>query len=339
MKAKIKPGYEQERIILKDVVPLDTPFTLFISPSQLCNFKCNFCTHSLSKETKKDKGLVEINQSFEVFKKIAEQSKVFPQKYKRILLTGLGEPLVNKRIVDMVQMLTDYNITEKIEIFTNASLLTPKLSDELINAGLSQLRISIQGTDAHQYKKNCGVNIDFDNLVENIHYFYEKSRNKCSIYIKIIEEELIDDADKQKFFNIFETISDTIFVENLVRAQPAMGDYDNKIEQTRTFYGETAKHRDVCPYLFYSLQTDSEGNCFPCPPLSLPLSFSLGNINEQPLTEIWNGKKHKELMISHLKKDGSKNELCKRCTNYLCFTPDEDNLDLAAEAILKRIKK
>lgn len=338
MKAKLKPGYDSVRLPLKDVVPVSTPFTLFISPSQLCNFKCHFCAQSLSKEKKKEQGFVAINQDFEVFKKIAEQSKKFPDKYKRILLTGLGEPLLNPRIVDMVRLLSEYQVSEKLEIFTNGALLTPELSEGLIDAGLTRLRVSVQGTDASKYKEHCGADIDFDKFVENLRYFYEKSRGKCSIYIKIIEEELENDEDRQKFFDIFGSVCDDIFVENLVRAQPMMGDYDEKIELTRTFYGEISQRREVCPYVFYSLQTDSEGNCYPCPPLSLPLSFSLGNINQTPLIEIWNSKKHKDLMLSHLKMDGSKCDLCKKCTNYLCFTPEEDNLDNDTEEIIKRIE-
>lgn len=339
MKAQIKPGYDSVRQPLKDVVVVDTPFTLFISPSQLCNFKCNFCAQSLSAQKKKESGFVAINQDFEVFKRIAQQSKKFPSQYKRILLTGLGEPLVNPRIVDMVKLLKEYQVAEKLEIFTNASLLTEELSEGLIEAGLTRLRISVQGTDAEKYKKHCGVDIDFEKFVNGIKYFYEKSRGKCSIYIKIIEEELDNEQDRQKFFDIFGCICDDIFVENLVRAQPMMGDYDDEIAVARTFYGENAQKREVCPYIFYSLQTDSEGNCYPCPPLSLPLSFSLGNINKQDLTEIWNGEKHQDLMLSHLRADGSKCDLCKKCTNYLCFTPEEDNLDRDTKNIIKKVER
>lgn len=338
MKAQLKPGYDRERQCLKDIIPIDTPFTLFVSPSQLCNFKCHFCAQSLSAEKKKEEGFVAINQDFEVFKKIAEQSREFPNKYKRILLTGLGEPLMNPKIAEMVKMLNDYEVAEKLEIFTNAALLNEKLSDGLIDAGLTRLRISVQGTDGEKYKKHCGVNIDFDKFVDGIRYFYEKSRGKCSIYIKIIEEELYGEDDRQKFFDIFGDICDDIYIENLVRAQPMMGDYDDKVAMTRTFYGEKAEKRKVCPYIFYTLQTDSEGNCYPCPPLSLPLSFSVGNLNEQPLKEIWNGERMTRLRRSHLKGNGTKCSICEQCTCYLAFTPDQDNLDQDADEILKRFE-
>lgn len=339
MKANIKPGYDNKRHILKDVVLLDTPYTLFISPSQLCNFKCDYCAHSLPTEKKKAGGLVTKHMSNSLFEKILEQTKKFPNKFKRILLTGLGEPMMNPNIVNMVKELQIANVSENLEIFTNGSYLTKENTDGLINAGLTKLRISIQGTDEQQYKKNCGININFDKLVEDIAYFYKKSRDKCTLYIKIIDEELKDENDKKKFFSIFGSICDEIYVENLVRAQPMMGDYDNTITIGKTFYGEVAEKREVCPYIFYTLQIDSEGNCFPCPPLSLPKNFSIGNVEKEELIEIWNGKIHKELMLSHLRMDGSKCDLCKKCISYLCFTPKEDNLDNDAEQIIQKIEE
>lgn len=339
MKAKIKPGFDEKRQLLKDVIPLNTPYTLFIAPTQLCNFKCHYCAHSLPSQKKKEEGLILKHLKDDLFDKIVEDSKKFPNRFKRILLTGLGEPLMNPNIVNMVNKLAKANISDNIEIFTNASYLTNEISDGLIDAGLTKLRISIQGTDAEQYKKNCGITINFSKLISNINYFYTKSRSKCSIYIKIINEELKDNLDRDNFLKIFGDMCDEIFVETLVRAQPVMGDYNNKVNTTLTFYGEKAQIREVCPYIFYTLQIDAEGNCFPCPPLSLPKSFSLGNVNDTQLTKIWNGEVHKNLMTSHLQKNKDKFDICKKCSNYLCFTPEEDNLDNHTNTIIDKIGK
>lgn len=337
MKANYVPGYDKERVFLKDVIPISVPYTLFISPSQLCNFKCHYCAHSLPGKVKKDSGLIRVHMQDDCFEKIIDQSKALGGKYKRVLLTGLGEPLLNQDVASMVRRISSAQISDRIEIFTNASKLNKSVSDDLISSGLTKLRISIQGTSKEAYKKHAKINLDFNGLVDNIAYFFKTSRNRCSVYIKVINEELDSESDRQKFLDIFGEICDEIYVENLVRAQPMMGDYDNKISSERTFYGEEAKKRDVCPYIFYTLQIDSEGFCYPCPPLSLPKSFSLGNINQESISEIWYGRKHMELMQQHLLKDGSRPDLCKNCTCYKAFTPEQDNLDDSAASIKKRL--
>lgn len=337
MKANIAPGYDKNRVTLRDAIPIRTPYTLFISPSQLCNFKCHYCSHALSNTEKREAGLVRVNLSDDVFASIIKQSEDLGGTFKRILLTGLGEPLLNPKIPEIVNQIKQAGIAEKIEIFTNASKLNEALSDALIDSGLTKLRISIQGTSAEAYKTQARAKLDFDALVKNIAYFYGRSRRRCEVYIKVIEEELDSPEDKKIFFRVFGDICDEIYVENLVRAQPMMGDYNNKVSSDRTFYGEKAQKRDVCPYIFYSLQIDSEGNCYPCPPLGLPKSFSLGNIKEQQIREIWYGEKHQELMKQHLRKDGSRPQLCQSCTCYKAFTPSQDNLDAAADHILERL--
>ncbi|QFY88660.2 radical SAM protein [Magnetovirga frankeli] len=338
MQAKIKPGYDNQRRLLRDIVPLDTPFTLFIAPSQVCNFKCSYCLHALSNSEKKAKGFSLSKMKFSVFKKIVYQSKKFPRKFKRVLLTGLGEPMANPRIADMVKLISENDISEKIEIFTNGYYLNEKISSELIKSGLTKLRLSIQGINDEQYKLNTGVKIDFLSLVEKISNFFIQSRGKCEVYIKVIEEELRDKTDHDRFYDIFGSICDEIFIENLTQAQPMLGNYNNKISNDKTFYGELSAKRNVCPFIFYSLQIDINGNCFPCPPLSLPLEFSLGNINDEDITLIWNGTNHKNLMLSHLMENREKPDICKFCTNYLCFTPKEDNLDEIDNNLIKKIE-
>ncbi len=303
------------------------PSNVMLELTNRCNLHCITCAREYAYAKSMDIG----NMPLDKAKTIIDE--LYPY-LDSIGLTGLGEPLMNPNIADMVATLRESRVAEKIEIFTNASLLVPAMADKLLDAGLTKLRISVQGTDAGQYRRHCGVELDFDSFIANLRYFHEASRGRCDVYIKIIDEELRDQKDRETFFAVFSGLCDEIFVENLVRAQPSMGDYGGEITTSKTFYGETARTREVCPFIFYTLQTDAEGNCFPCPPLGLPRGFSLGNLMETPLHEIWCGARHRELMRSHLRMDGSKCALCKQCVCYRAFTPDADNLDDSAKELL-----
>ena len=337
MQATILPGYDPKRKKLAEIIPLPAPFTLFITPAQVCNFRCFYCTQHKSGDEKKKIGFASQLLDYNVFLKIAHQAADFPEKFKRVLLTGLGEPLMNPRIPDMVATLRHLDVAEKYEIFTNAYKLNHEMSDRLLAAGLTRLRISIQGLSSEKYKEVCGVDIDFNRLLNNIRYFYEH-KGDCTVYVKIIDAGLIDKQDEERFYAMFGDMCDEIYVEHLVKAQPSMGDYSDLADNFLTFYGEKSQFRDVCPYMFYTLQTDALGNVFPCPPLGLPLSFSLGNITETTLMEIWNGEKLRELRISHLKKNRDKVPVCRTCEHYMCFTPEEDNLDNDTGKLIEKIR-
>jgi MoaA/NifB/PqqE/SkfB family radical SAM enzyme len=335
MAARISPGYDKCRQKLSEIVPISTPFTLFVTPSQLCNFRCAYCTQSLSGERKEEIDFRSQLLDYGLFLNIAGQASEFPGKFKRVLLTGLGEPLMNPRIPEMVAALRNLGVADHYEVFTNASLLTPRLSDELLHSGLTCLRISIQGVTKRKYEEITGRDVDVEGLIENIAYFFHH-RKACRVYLKIMDA-CLEGGDEERFFSLFGGICDDIFIEHLVKAQPSMGDYDGRADNVRTFYGEPSETREVCPYMFYTLQTDAVGNVFPCPPLGLPLKFSLGNVLDTPLFDIWRGERLRRLRLAHLTGRREEIEPCRRCSCYRSFTPQEDNLDGNPEEIIERM--
>lgn len=339
MNAIISPGYDMKRQKLADIVPLEAPFTLFIASTQKCNFKCFYCTHSKTIEEKQRLRFRETHMEDSLFNNISSQAVKFNGKIKRVVFTGMGEPLANPRIPDMIKQLSGLKVAEGYEIISNAYLLNHEMSDELINAGLTYLRISIQGLSAKKYKEITGVSIDFERLLDNIKYFYEH-RGNCKVYLKIMDACFDETETEEKFYQMFGNLCDKIYVEHLVKAQPSMMDgYDKDVNSQFTFYGDKSEYREVCPYMFYTLQIDAVGNTFPCPPLGLPLEFSLGNVNETSLHDIWNSDKLNYLYKLQLQSKRKQISTCANCENYLCFTPSQDNLDNSKEQILKRLEK
>lgn len=339
MKAKIEPGYDSKRQKLAEIVPLDAPFTMFLASTQTCNFKCFYCTQSLSREEKNKINFKEVHMSDAVFQQVLKQTEEFQGKIKRIVFTGLGEPLANRKISDMIAELSNARIAEGYEIITNGYLLTHEMTDRLLAAGLTFLRVSIQGLTEKRYQETTGIAIDYHRLVDNIRYFYEKKGN-CRLYVKIMDECFDVGETKEDFYKIFGDICDKIYVEHLVNAQPSMeGNYGEQLNDEMTFYGDKSEKREVCPYMFYSLQIDAVGNTFPCPPLGLPEGFSLGNVSDITLKEIWNSDKLYQLYRQQLTGNREKIPVCARCENYKCFTPEEDSLDHAKEIILKRLEE
>ena len=64
---------EQNRKNLREVIPLEKPFTLLIEPSSLCNFRCVQCFQSVPEETYFSKN--RMNMSMECFGKVIEDMK------------------------------------------------------------------------------------------------------------------------------------------------------------------------------------------------------------------------------------------------------------------------
>ena len=338
MSAKVEGGYEHKRQILADIVPLPAPFTLFISPTHRCNFRCYYCTHSKSAAEKEVSGFQSVHISSELLDRLVEQAARFEGKIKRIVFTGLGEPLMNRDLPEIIRRFSHAGAAEGYEVITNAYLLTHEMTDRLLAAGLTYLRVSVQGVNSRQYRNTTGIDIDYDRLVDQLRYFYEH-KGACQLYIKTMDASLEKDEDREEFMRMFSSMCDKIYIEHLVKAQPSMMEqYGKHVSSEQTFFGEAAEYRAVCPYLFYILQVDSTGQVFPCPPLGFTEDFSLGNVAETTLYDIWHGKKLRDLRMLHLNRERHSHPICGPCENYLCFTPEEDNLDLRTEEIKKRME-
>lgn len=157
-----------ERTKLVDVVPLSHPYVLMIDPCGRCNFKCCFCPCNVSEDNKEQRHQL---MSMELFEKIVSNIKEFPEKINAIDMYGFGEPLLNKHLPEMINMLKRENICEKVRLATNASLLTGEMSERLAESGLDYMKVSLEGLSDEEYQKISNVNIRYEDIVANVKNF------------------------------------------------------------------------------------------------------------------------------------------------------------------------
>lgn len=323
-----------ERVELGRVVPLDTPFTLNIFITTLCNFRCNYCYHTLEQDKLVEKYGPQMNMTFENFKKIIDGAAGFPQKIKTITISGHGEPMVNPELTRMVAYAAEKKVAERIELITNASLLTHQKSDELIEGGLTKLRVSVQGVSAKKYKDISNVTIDFDNFIEQLEYFYKKKEgHNCTVYCKTVDAAL-DEGDEQRFYEIFEKCSDIMNIENVVKFDEDVQyvGIDN-IEKNKNKNGTQVDSVNVCPIPFYSLDVFPDGTIANCHIRSIS---SQGTIDDITIYEAWNSAETKQYWEKLL--DCRECAECRNCHFNVGLIKNGDNIDNYIDEIKVRLQ-
>ena len=334
MVAKIKPLCGTNRTQLSKVLPLDTPFSVYVYPTNKCNFNCSYCAHSMSsKELKERYSFKKDTMSLETYKRVINQLTKFPEQIKLLSLTGVGEPLLHKDIAEMVKIAKDTKKFKSVEFISNGSLLTPALSDKLIDAGLDTLRISLQGLSSQKYKDICGANINFDEFMNNIRYFYA-NKKRTGLFVKVLDIAL-DKNEEDKFYSLFENCSDRMFIE---KVQPTYSGVEltDKIGTTTDRYGKQIKQRKVCPLPFFMLGVFPNGDVQPCDNLYRPVI--LGNIHQKSIDNMWESKKLKDFWRLQLKGDRLTHPKCSLCCAPDDVSQPEDILDNDAEMLLERLK-
>lgn len=101
----------------------------------------------------------------EVFEQLAEQA--LPNAHTLILSAG-NEPLTSPWFADILRIAARYQVPDLLFI-TNATRLTPKIAEAIIDSGVTQVQISIDGSTKETYE-SIRRGADFDKLVKNIRF-------------------------------------------------------------------------------------------------------------------------------------------------------------------------
>lgn len=318
---------------LIDALPLDTPFGIHICPTTYCNFKCIYCKHA-SADMQKD--IKEQFMDISLFQMIIEQIKQFPHKLKLLNFAWLGEPLLHPQIADMVRIAKEADIAERVEIVSNASMLTPELSDVLVDAGLDRMRISLQGLSEEDYWSVSKYKIDFQKFVENITYFHSKCQGgKTKIYIKIMDAMLKKPSDEDTFQKIFSAICDSLNIETLVPIVEENDISNMKTDFESGYWKNEVKKVVVCPQPFYLVVVTPDGTVLPC--CECGSNLNIGKISrDSTIVDIWSGNKLQNIRNMMIDEKRFEHPVCAGCNVATYQTAPEDNLDDVVEKLHRK---
>src|SRR6266702_1047149 len=152
-----RPSGDDEGVRMT-IARLSLPRSIYIEPTSRCNELCQQCPRTLlSREDDRD-------LSFDDFRTIVDQFPVL----ERVVLHGLGEPLLN---TDLSRMIHYLKARGTYVLFnSNGILLNAKRGQELIDAGLDEYRLSMDGANRETYARVRGVDA-FDKILRNIRAF------------------------------------------------------------------------------------------------------------------------------------------------------------------------
>ena len=263
MKAKQIPRIDiHDRIELKNALPLRTPYVIYIDPCDTCNFRCKFCPSGNLELMKKTKGRGHGPMDFEVYRGIIDSLREFLDPVRVIRLYKEGEPLVNPRFADMVRYAKASPKVLRVDTTTNASMLTPERSLEIIDAGLDRINISVEGINSQQYQDFSGHRLDYQQFVDNIAFFYDHKK-QCEMNIKI-NGDILTSEQEDEFYRTFGNITDGINVERTIEYWPKYHDMKVDFDAGVTLLGGEAQEVQVCPYVFYEMCINSNGTYSLC---------------------------------------------------------------------------
>lgn len=302
------------------------PITMDVEPTTGCNFRCTMCQVS-SPDFKAN------NMELSTFIKFINDNK----QLIKIKLQGMGEPLVNKNIYEMIKIAKQNGIAT--EIICNGSMLNKKNISKLLKNSLAKLTISIDGA-SKQVFESIRVKSNFEEVISNSKNFKEMTRNKFvrpefSAWSTIQEsnyEEIekiaelcktigFDDLTFQVFLtgwgkNEWENINNkkNINFRNTnvrERFNKVISKYSSNNFKIKVFEENLLTYKKKCSWPWNSSYISAKGDIVPCCIIGDPKVINMGNVNESSFKNIWYSKQYNEFRDKISKND--LNEFCKNC--------------------------
>jgi len=266
-----------------------------------CNAECIMCPRDLHK-LGRPHGIMNL----EKFKKSLDE--VVKLGCKQIVLTGFGEPLVDKKLELKVEYAKSLGL--RTYIISNGSLLTKKRAENLIKAGLDELRISFYGMRKESYEKVM-VGLKFDVTMSNLLGFLAlrddlgSKRPRLELNWLELPENKADTDDFQKYW---ESKADAIEIWK----PHNFGDGRSYRER----FDEVAMKNTCGRPENGPLQIQWDGEVIPCC-YDYNNQIVLGNAFEQPVLDILNGEKYELLRLAHREKKFALFPFCNQCDQLL----------------------
>jgi MoaA/NifB/PqqE/SkfB family radical SAM enzyme len=139
------------------------PVCLYLETTNRCNLLCTTCPRTYEQLEP------EADMSWELFTSLIDQ---YPN-IARVVLHGIGEPMLVKDIAERVAYLKQRGTY--VLFNTNGTLLTEANGKKLIEAGLDELRVSLDAAESDVYQMVRGKDF-FDRIVANLANFTKMQR-------------------------------------------------------------------------------------------------------------------------------------------------------------------
>lgn len=323
----------KDRCVLRDVLPLKKPLSIILEPTNLCNFRCTFCYQGSESLRSRLKPIG--NMDLALYRKILDEIGAWEgPRLKMLRLQGCGEPFVHPHFLEMVKIAKQSGVAERIDFFTNGSIMNDRICHSLIESGVDIIRFSVYSMYAEKHRRVTQTDFDHRKIHRNIRRLREL-RDACGAKTPHILVKMFDtySEENELFIRTYEGIADEVDLEkvnNLTNQTDIdfIGAYYHEsehVERTLKDYRESLNEHGACSKPFYMLFINSQGGVSPCCDDCKKIAV-LGDLNRHSLQDVWRSRALYDFRKAHL--TGNKRNLafCSKCSWFRLFPP-EDNVD------------
>lgn len=281
------------------------PAAFSIETSSLCNLRCPECIIG-SGQISRPTGIM----NFQLFQSIIKQTK---KHTLWLQLNFQGEPFLNPYLPEMVALATQNKLY--VSLSTNGHFLSAKIAKDLIDAGLSRIIISVDGTDQKTYEI-YRTNGNLNQVTEGIENLVKFRKQKKVTHPLIIIQFLVfkHNFDQiQQVKKLAANLETDLLIFKLPQILPSH--HSHKVFPAKgkwsRYEPDEKKTARLCHRMWTSPVVTWDGRLLPCC-FDKNASFCFGNLNNSSLNILWKGNTAKEFRLNVSNKE-RKITICQNC--------------------------
>lgn len=246
------------------------PPMVLIELTNVCNLRCAKCPNA---RTSRQRGFIDDALVEKILGDVASANTP-----TEIALSGSGEPTLHPHLVEYVRAARRIPNVGVIGFATNGVALTPELSENLLDAGLTRLKVSLDTDDAAAYLRLNGKDT-YELASANIRRFCEINQatgSRCRVTLKAT----LYDNDLPLGKRLKEQWEPLVAQVRVTPVHNWAGIEAKKLQS------ETSS-RQPCRMLWQQVQVLWDGQITLCCMDSMEGRFKMGNARDQNISDYW----------------------------------------------------
>jgi len=285
------------------------PDVFAIESTNYCNIKCVMCPRGEPDIMERALG----HMADDVFKKVIDGWEFFSEPCWFHLF---GEPLMHPRLFEQIEYAKAAGISN-LGISSNATLLTQKKAEQILDSRLDTMLLCIDGNDKETYEQiRKSAAFTYEEVCENVRNFLTLKKRMGKTKPRTIVQIIVMEQTKTQLAPFKEMWEAAGADEVAFKQYTTWGSQDERFgllapSEQQGALGAVRKH--ACFFMWQSVVVHWDGRVVPCC-YDFDGAMVVGDLKEQSLAEIWNGLRYQTLRGMEL--DGANTTpLCVACTD------------------------
>jgi MoaA/NifB/PqqE/SkfB family radical SAM enzyme len=251
------------------------PYIVNIDSVNACNLACPFCATG-TRQLDRRKALFPTDKAKRLIDKVAPHTLL-------ARFHNWGEPLLNKDVFELIRYASEAGIHTSIS--SNLSIEVENLAEKIIDSGLDNLHVSIDGLSQKTleiYRRNA----DYELVLKNIRDIVRLKRERNSKTPRIELAFLVFRQNEHEL-ELLDEMKQTLGVDAFTASNAFI--YHSSFVPENTKY-PPSQHiwSDNCHYLYSELMVEADGRISPCC-TNTSEKFDVGHVDTlDDLSVFWN---------------------------------------------------